>query len=102
MSTSKKLSEKQLRFLNVVEVANRPVEIEIMKPPRSIPHYLGNGFAYDWCFRSEGDAKRWVQNLRDRGLITIEKDHFIRITDEGRALIDASSHAPAAQTKGQP
>lgn len=85
---SDRVSAKQQRFLELVEVANRPVTIiEVMEEKRSLPHYVGNDFAYSWGFLSEGAATRWLQNLESRGFITIEKDTFVRITDSGRAAI---------------
>lgn len=90
MKTTARLSAKQVKFLQIVEVQNRPVLLELAhKQPTSIPHYVGNDFAYNWAFRSEGEATRWLENLQSRGLLTIEKTHFVRITDAGKQAIAA-------------
>lgn len=90
MKTTPRLSAKQVKFLQTVELQNRPVWIEMAhKQPTSLPHYVGYDFAYNWGFRSEGEAARWLENLQSRGLLTIEKTHFVRITDAGKQAIAA-------------
>lgn len=90
-----RLSVKQVKFLTIVEVQNRPVFIELAhKEPTSLPHYVGLEFAYKWGFRSEGDATRWLENLQARGLLKLDKRDFVRITDAGKQAL------AAAQAKG--
>lgn len=86
-----RVSKQQRKFLKAVEAANRPVEIEICEPPRSLPYYVNYDFAWDWGFRSEGAAQRWLENLVERGLITLEKQRFARISDAGRAAISTAT-----------
>lgn len=38
-------------------------------------------------FRNDGDQRRFLEILVRRGFITIERRHFLRITDKGKTLI---------------
>ncbi len=40
-----------------------------------------------FSFATESAVKRWIENIRDRGLIRIEKQHFYYLTDLGVAAI---------------
>lgn len=36
-----------------------------------------------FTFRTEYQAYGWVRNLAERGFMTIENEHFARITEQG-------------------
>lgn len=92
-----RLSAKQIKFLTIVEVQNRPVLLEVREGPTSLPHFVGCDFAWNWGFMSEGEARRWLQNLQSRGLLVIEKECFVRITDAGKeALVAAKAKQEGA------
>ncbi len=57
-------------------------------PGRQSLLYFGNIPEHIWfTFRTENAVRKWIENLADRGLISIEKDFFYKLTDEGRAAI---------------
>lgn len=80
-----RLSEKQRTFLQLVEECNRPVEID--GKMESIPYYIKYDFYWDWNFLRESDAKRWLNNLVEKGLVTIKDGTFARITEAGKAAL---------------
>jgi DNA modification methylase len=84
-----RLSEKQRTFLQLVEECNRPVEID--GKMESIPYYIKYDFYWDWNFLRESDAKRWLNNLVERGFVTIRDRTFARITEAGKAALVAET-----------
>lgn len=68
---------------------------------KEVLHYIANccdsgllGYSLHaedmWLWDSLGELRRYMENLEARGFINIEKDHFYRITDAGRAAIGRS------------
>lgn len=75
-----RLSKKQRQLLN--EIANNGT-IEDGTP---IPLYATNFTRADlWLYESE--YRGWLKNLEERGLIRIEHDCFLRITEKGTQSI---------------
>ena len=72
-----KLSPKQRGFLK--EISERVMEgFEHNMPMLYVPHWSRYEYFTSWA-----ELKRWLLNMEDRGLITIENDHFARITKLG-------------------
>lgn len=40
-----------------------------------------------FSFRTESAVQRWIQSMRDRGLIRIENQHFYYLTEAGMKAI---------------
>lgn len=72
-----KLSQRQMDVLRALEGTNEPdtVCVYIERLPRQ------------QSFNSERDRERFLDNLERRGLISINRKWFIRLTDEGAAVV---------------
>lgn len=76
------LSEKQLVFLTRIASSEIPTE----GWPEGLPLYASHRFM-EFEFNTEGERRRWFQNLESRGLVTCKNGCFFRLTDAGRAAI---------------
>jgi hypothetical protein len=77
-----RLSEKQRGFLSRVAASETPTD----DCPAGLPLYLSHTFM-QFQFNTEGERRRWFDNLQKRGLITLEKECFARLTELGRSAI---------------
>ena len=87
-----RLSAKQREFLEDVATSETPT----YNFPEGLPFYMGHLFM-EFCFNTEGERRRWVDNIEARGLIKRTRGGgcFVRLTDAGRAAIAKASESAA-------
>lgn len=79
-----RLSDKQRDFLEQVAASEMPTD----NFPEGLPLYISHTFM-QFKFNTEGERRRWLENLEKRGLISL-RGHggcFVRLTDAARAVI---------------
>lgn len=72
-----RLSKKQRHFLSALSTGTRYEG----RLPLIVIHNMPESIWFS--FRSEHQAYEWVRNMESRGLVSIEQDCFVRITELG-------------------